>query len=85
MHLGMHMGNTQTPSYIPVLSRHTDTHSYTLTNILPEGNDGTEPIITHGHTLCSKIFFRDVIRVCHRKLPSHCSEHRSTCVHVWHH
>jgi len=28
---------------------------------IPHGNSGDEPIITHGHTLCTKIFFRDVI------------------------
>eukprot|EP00288_Rhodomonas_lens_P005909 CAMPEP_0177718304 /NCGR_PEP_ID=MMETSP0484_2-20121128/15506_1 /TAXON_ID=354590 /ORGANISM="Rhodomonas lens, Strain RHODO" /LENGTH=811 /DNA_ID=CAMNT_0019230461 /DNA_START=59 /DNA_END=2494 /DNA_ORIENTATION=+ len=28
---------------------------------VPEGNPGDEPIITHGHTLCTKILFRDVI------------------------
>ena len=28
---------------------------------VPVGNDGSEPIITHGHTLCTKILFRDVI------------------------
>ena len=30
---------------------------------VPAGNDGHQPIITHGHTLCSKIFFEDAIRV----------------------
>ncbi len=33
---------------------------------VPEGGYGEElrgePVITHGHTLCSKILFRDVIR-----------------------
>jgi hypothetical protein len=29
---------------------------------VPEGNPGDEPIVTHGHTVCSKILFRDVIR-----------------------
>jgi len=29
---------------------------------VPEGNRGDDPIITHGHTLCTKILFRDVIK-----------------------
>ena len=29
---------------------------------VPPGNPGDEPVITHGHTMCTKIFFRDVIR-----------------------
>ena len=29
---------------------------------IPHGNPGDEPMITHGHTLCTKIFFRDVIQ-----------------------
>ena len=29
---------------------------------VPPGNPGDEPIITHGHTMCTKIFFRDVIK-----------------------
>jgi hypothetical protein len=30
---------------------------------VPVGNDGNQPIITHGHTLCTKILFMDVIKV----------------------
>ena len=29
---------------------------------VPPGNPGDEPVITHGHTMCTKIFFRDVIK-----------------------
>ena len=29
---------------------------------VPEGNPGDEPIVTHGHTVCTKILFRDVVR-----------------------
>ena len=29
---------------------------------VPAGNPGDEPIVTHGHTMCTKILFRDVIR-----------------------
>jgi hypothetical protein len=28
---------------------------------IPVGNPGDEPIITHGNTFCTRIFFRDVI------------------------
>ena len=33
---------------------------------VPEGNPGDEPIITHGHTLCTKILFKDVIEAIRR-------------------
>ena len=29
---------------------------------VPVGNDGNQPIITHGHTLCTRILFSDVIK-----------------------
>ena len=31
------------------------------------GNPGTEPVVTHGHTVCTKILFRDVIRQARRR------------------